>query len=55
MDETENKVPITEDMKRFSNICYAVGYMASHIDEDWSDAMSADIVEYITHLFVAKR
>lgn len=42
---------ITDDMKRFSEMCYNVGVMSGNLNEEWADDMADDVVTYITQLF----
>lgn len=42
---------ITDDVKRFSEMCYSVGVMSGNLDEGWADDMADDVVTYITQLF----
>lgn len=43
---------ITDDVKRFSEMCYSVGVMSGNLDEGWADDMADDVVTYITQLFI---
>ena len=42
---------ITDDVKRFSEMCYCVGVMSGNLNEEWADDMADDVVTYITQLF----
>ena len=42
---------ITDDVKRFSEMCYCVGVMSGNLNEEWADDMADDVVNYITQLF----
>ena len=50
---------ITEDVKRFSEACHAVGYLGALGDDKYKDGLGSDlsdtVVKYIAELFNAKR
>ena len=45
---------ITKDVKRFADIQYNIGYLASQTDKDYADELSDMISDYVTELFIAK-
>lgn len=54
---TEQKIPITKDVKRFSEICHAIGYLGAIADDKYNDGLGSElsdmIVQYIAELFIA--
>ena len=46
---------ITKDVKRFVDIQYNIGYLASQVNKDYTDELSDMISDYVTELFIAKR
>lgn len=57
--KAEQRVQITEDISRLSNICRDLGYIGALADEYYHDSTGSDIADeittYITELFNSKR